>query len=72
MDFEMPGQDDPRRLEVRAWCEAHPNATARELLDSGYLVPHWPQPYGLKADPTLQIVIDDELDRAGIKRPSTA
>ncbi|MEJ5254544.1 MAG: acyl-CoA dehydrogenase family protein [Acidimicrobiales bacterium] len=70
MDFELPAEDDPRRLEVRAWLEAHPNPTNRELAESGYVAPHWPKPYGLDADPIHQLIIDDELARAGVRRPS--
>ena len=33
-------------------------------------VPHWPAPYGLDADPIDQLVIDDELSRAHIRRPN--
>lgn len=33
------------------------------------MAPHWPAPYGLGADPEHQLVIDDELRRAGVKRP---
>ena len=33
------------------------------------MVPHWPPPYGLGADPIHQLIIDDELRRAGVKRP---
>ncbi len=39
------------------------------LADSGYLVPHWPRPYGLAASPRAQLVIDDELTKAGVRRP---
>ena len=70
MDFDFPADDDPRRLEVRAWIEAHPSPTAQELADSGYVVPHWPEPYGLAAEPMHQLIIDEELRRAGIARPS--
>lgn len=35
----------------------------------GYLAPHWPAPYGLDAQPALQLLIDDELRRAGVSRP---
>jgi len=69
MDFDFPPDNDPRRLEVRAWIEAHPHPTADELVDAGYVVPHWPAPYGIEADPMMQIIIDDELRRAGIQRP---
>src|SRR5581483_4128583 len=30
----------------------------------------WPRPYGLDADPVHQLIIDDELRRAGVSRPS--
>ena len=32
-------------------------------------MPHWPLPYGLDADPELQLIIDDEMRRAGVSRP---
>ena len=35
MDFELPGDDDPRRLEIRAWFEAHPRPTGRHLAEAG-------------------------------------
>ncbi|MDQ2648709.1 MAG: acyl-CoA dehydrogenase family protein [Actinomycetota bacterium] len=70
MDFELPGDDDPRRLEVRAWLAEHPNPSGRELAEAGYVAPHWPKPYGLDADPIHQIVIDEELARADVRRPA--
>ncbi len=69
MDFELPADDDPRRLEVRAWLAEHPTPTGRQLAESGYAVAHWPRPWGLDADPIHQLIIDDELTRAGIERP---
>tara|TARA_B100000959_G_scaffold275510_1_gene328995 strand:- start:2151 stop:3392 length:1242 start_codon:yes stop_codon:yes gene_type:complete len=72
MDFDLPPDDDPRRLEVRAWLEANPGPTPDELLDAGYTVPHWPAPWGVEADPMHQIVIDEELRRAGVRRPDNA
>jgi 3-oxochol-4-en-24-oyl-CoA dehydrogenase len=68
VDFDFPGQDDPRRLEVRAWLEKHPKPTPRELLDSGYEVAHWPPPYGVSAGAEMQLIIDEELQRAGVRR----
>lgn len=70
MDFELPPDDDPRRAEVREWLAAHPHPTDRQLAESGYVAPHWPKPYGLDADPIHQLIIDDELKRAGVRRPS--
>ena len=47
---------------------ADPASRAR-LADSGYLVAHWPPPYGVGASAREQLVIDDELRRAGVVRP---
>jgi 3-oxochol-4-en-24-oyl-CoA dehydrogenase len=69
MDFELPGDDDPRRREVREWLEATPRPTGRQLAEAGYVVPHWPRPWGLEADPVHQLIIDEELRRAGVTRP---
>lgn len=70
MDFELPGEDDPRRAEVRAWLAAHPDPTPVALAEAGYVAPHWPRPWGLDADPIHQIIIDEELKAAGVRRPS--
>ena len=70
MDFELPDEHDPRRIEVRDWVAAHPDADGPTLAAAGYVAPHWPQPFGLDADPITQLIIDDELRRAGIRRPS--
>ena len=65
----MPSEDDPRRLEVRAWIADHPSPSGRELAEAGLVAPHWPAPWGLDADPIHQLIIDDELKRARIRRP---
>ena len=70
MDELLPPDDDPRRQQVRQWIADHPAPTNQELAESGYVAPHWPAPYGLGADPVHQLIIDDELARAGIARPS--
>lgn len=66
----MPGQDDPRRAAVRAWIEENPSPSGRQLAEAGLVAPHWPRPYGLDADPVHQLIIDDELSKAGIRRPA--
>ena len=66
----LPGDDDQRRIAVRAWINKHPKPSADELALAGYVAPHWPQPYGLGADALQQLIIDQELQRANISRPS--
>jgi len=70
MDFDLPPDDHPARRRVRDWIAANPSPSGRELADAGYVVPHWPAPWGLDADPIEQIVIDEELAAAGIRRPA--
>jgi alkylation response protein AidB-like acyl-CoA dehydrogenase len=72
MDFDLPADDDPRRLAVRGWLTDHPDPTNATLHEGGYIVPHWPAPYGLDADPMHQLIIDDELKRAGVTKTSVA
>jgi 3-oxochol-4-en-24-oyl-CoA dehydrogenase len=72
MDFDLPADDDPRRLAVREWLATHPAPTNAHLHEAGYIVPHWPAPFGLGADPIHQLIIDDELKRGGVTRTSTA
>jgi alkylation response protein AidB-like acyl-CoA dehydrogenase len=70
MDFELPPEDDPRRTAVRSWLGTNPSPSGRQLAEAGYVSPHWPEPWGLGADPIHQLIIDDELRAAGVKRPS--
>ena len=69
MDFDLPPDDDPRRVAVRRWLDEHPKPTGRQLAEAGYVVPHWPRPWGLEADGLHQLVIDTELRAAGVKLP---
>ena len=69
MDFELPPEDDPTRIDIRAWLAEQPDPSGRELADAGYVAPHWPRPWGLDADPIAQLIIDEELRRARVRRP---
>ena len=69
MDFELPGEDHPERPAVRAWFAANPQPGARALAEAGYVVPHWPRPWGLGADAELQLIIEEEMKRAGVTPP---
>ncbi len=69
MDFELPDDGDPQRRGVRGWLAANPSPTGRQLAEAGYVAPHWPAPWGLDADPIHQLVIDEEMHAAGVRRP---
>jgi 3-oxochol-4-en-24-oyl-CoA dehydrogenase len=69
VDLGLPGEDDPRRRQVSDWLQGHPRPDGRQLAEAGYVVPHWARPYGLDADPIAQLIIDEELRRAGVHRP---
>lgn len=70
MDFDLPPDDHPARQRARDWIAAHPEPTGADIAGAGYVVPHWPAPWGLDADPIEQLCIDDEFNRAGVRRPS--
>jgi alkylation response protein AidB-like acyl-CoA dehydrogenase len=69
MDFDLPPADHPYRRAVTDWLAACPSPSGRQLAEAGYVVPHWPAPWGLDADPVRQLVIDEELAAAGVHRP---
>lgn len=41
----------------------------KALAETGLMAPHWPKPYGRAASPAQQLVIDQELEKAGVVRP---
>ncbi len=73
LQVDLDDVETDRRAEVHAEAEriaALPEDERRvALAETGYLTPHWPVPHGLGADPVLQLLIDEELLRAGVRRP---
>jgi alkylation response protein AidB-like acyl-CoA dehydrogenase len=65
----LPGENDTFRQGVREWLRQHPQPSGDVLARAGYVAPHWPRPWGLDASPLEQLVVDDELQRARVKRP---
>jgi alkylation response protein AidB-like acyl-CoA dehydrogenase len=60
---------DPRRVELRRWLAEHPHASGRELAEAKLVAPAWPEPWGRNASVEYQLIIDDELRRAEVRRP---
>ena len=72
MRLDLPDEAEGLRDRVRAEVvavAARPRADWNTALaDGGWLNPHWPAPWGRDASPLEQLVIDEELAAAGIKR----
>ena len=65
------GDTGSLRAEVQAFLAALPAegaARTTAIADEGFLVPHWPTPWGRNASAVEQLVIDEEFARAGIRR----
>jgi alkylation response protein AidB-like acyl-CoA dehydrogenase len=71
--IELPPEAEPIRDEVRAFAQSIKDLSADEqrdkLIETGYIFPHWPKPYGRDAGAIEQLVIEQEFSDAGIKRP---
>ncbi|UDY22295.1 acyl-CoA dehydrogenase [Nocardioides sp. Kera G14] len=67
---DLEGLDDVRTMvfDVVAGIVAAEDRRAA-LVETGYLMPHWPAPYGIGASAVEQLVIDEELAAAGVERP---
>ena len=69
--FTLPPEAEEHRDKAREAVTTLRSLAAEKqrdfLVDSGYLVPHWPKPWGRAADVLEQLVIEEEF--ADIKRP---
>jgi 3-oxochol-4-en-24-oyl-CoA dehydrogenase len=63
--FTLPPEAEDYRQqarEVATKVRSLPESERRDfLVDSGYLVPHWPKPWGRAADVVEQLVIEEEF-----------
>jgi alkylation response protein AidB-like acyl-CoA dehydrogenase len=70
---ELPPEAEPIRTEVRAFADSIKDLTADEqrtrMIETGYVMPHWPKPYGRDAGAIEQLVIEEEFAQASLKRP---
>ena len=69
--FTLPPEAEAHRSQAReavARVRSLPEDKQRDfLVDSGYLVPHWPKPWGRAADVLEQLVIEEEF--SDVERP---
>ncbi|TCJ97637.1 acyl-CoA dehydrogenase [Nocardia alba] len=70
---DLPAAADQVRAGIRADVEriAAMDESIRlpELITTGYVMPHWPKPWGRSATAVEQVVIDEEFTRARLTRP---
>ena len=71
--LDLPDEAEELRTRIRADAAeiaALDKAAQRDkLIATGYVMPHWPKPWGRAADAVEQLVIEEEFRAAGIKRP---
>ena len=69
MHAEQDSIDAPIVSDLADWLVDHPAPSGAELARAGYVVPHWPAPWGLGAAPAEQLAIDAMLREAAVRRP---
>ena len=71
---ELPPEAAAIRTEVRTFAQGIKDLPADQqrtrLIETGYVMPHWPKPYGRAAGAVEQLVIEQEFADAGITRPA--
>jgi alkylation response protein AidB-like acyl-CoA dehydrogenase len=70
--LNLPPEAEDFRREAHSFVESlvneSPEGYQATFARSGYLVPHWPKPYGRAAGAVEQLVVEDELSE--VQRPS--
>ncbi len=71
--IDLPPEAEPLRDEVRAFAERVQGLDAAgrrdAMIETGYVMPHWPEPWGRDAGAVEQLVIEQEFAAAGVARP---
>ena len=71
--IDLPPEAEPMRDEVRAFADRMKGLDAAAqraaMIETGYVMPHWPKPWGRAAGAVEQLVIEQEFSAAGVSRP---
>jgi len=71
--LDLPPEAEGMREEIGAEAQRivalEADAQLDELIATGYVMPHWPGPWGRAAGAVEQLLIDEEFSAAGVKRP---
>ncbi|HEX2384207.1 MAG TPA: acyl-CoA dehydrogenase [Acidimicrobiales bacterium] len=72
--IDLPPEAESIRTTVREFVQTvrdlDDEGRRKAMIESGYVMPHWPKPWGLDAGAVEQLVIEQEFSAAGIKRPA--
>jgi alkylation response protein AidB-like acyl-CoA dehydrogenase len=72
--IELPPEAEAIREVVRSFAASIKGLSDDEqrskLIETGYVLPHWPKPFGREAGAVEQLVIEQEFEAAGISRPN--
>jgi alkylation response protein AidB-like acyl-CoA dehydrogenase len=70
---DLPPEAEPMRDAIRSFATAIKDldeaGQRRAMIESGYVMPHWPEPWGRDAGAVEQLVIEQEFAAASVKRP---
>ncbi|MCP4434607.1 MAG: acyl-CoA dehydrogenase [Actinomycetia bacterium] len=70
---DLPPEAEEIRTEVQEFIKQIEGASEQErldaLLETGYVMPHWPRPHGRDAGAIEQLVIEEEFKKASVERP---
>jgi hypothetical protein len=71
--IDLPPEAEPIRDTVREFVESmgglDGDAQRAALIESGYVMPHWPKPWGRDASAIEQLVIQQEFAAGHVQRP---
>jgi alkylation response protein AidB-like acyl-CoA dehydrogenase len=71
--LDLPAGSDELRTEIRAEAQRiaglGEKAQLDELIATGYLMPHWPKPWGLAAGAVEQLLCEEEFAAADVTKP---
>ncbi|WP_431232927.1 acyl-CoA dehydrogenase [Mycolicibacterium psychrotolerans] len=71
--LDLPPEADELRTQIRSdaaeLAKLDEKAQLDELIATGYVMPHWPKPWGRAAGAVEQLLIEEEFATAGVKRP---
>ena len=71
--LDLPAGSDEMRAEIRAEAQRiaalDEKAQLDELIATGYLMPHWPKPWGRAAGAVEQLLCEEEFAAADVTKP---